>query len=90
MNTTEKLLAEYNRIRGLTYGDIGYTYFADVTGDGQNIRKVYAIINKGGGVCVSGLHAADARLRCNRIRAAIAEHKAEQAALVGYLPPVAK
>jgi hypothetical protein len=79
MNTTEKLLAEYNRIRGLTYGDIGYTYFADVTGDGRNIRKVYAIINKGGGVNVSDLHNANPKIRCSRIRAAITNHASAKA-----------
>lgn len=72
MNTTEKLLAEYNRIRGLTYGDIGYTYFADIIGDGRNIRKVWVIVNEGGGVTLSRLHDSNARRRCTKIRAAIA------------------
>jgi hypothetical protein len=90
MNTTEKLLEQYNQIRGLSYSDIGYTYFADIAGDGRNIRKVYVVVNKGGGVAVSGLHASNSKVRCARIRAAIAEHKTEQAALACYSPPNAQ
>jgi hypothetical protein len=72
MNTTEKLLAEYNQIRGLTYGDIGYTYFADVVGDGRRIRRVYVIRNQNGGIAVSSLHNYSPIRRCNKIRTAIA------------------
>jgi len=72
MNTTEKLLAEYNQIRGLAYGDIGYVYFADVVGDGRRIRKVYVIRNQNGGVGLSSLHDSNPKRRSDKIRAAIA------------------
>lgn len=38
--TTEKLLTQLNIKRGLEYRDIGYSYFADIRGDGRNIRSV--------------------------------------------------
>lgn len=73
--TTEKLLNELNAARGLKYPDIGYSFFADVKGDGTNRRRVYTIINTGGGVTFSELNAATARQRCDKIRAAITNQK---------------
>lgn len=71
MNTTEKLLKELNAARGLKYPDIGYSYFADIKGDGRNIRSIYIIINENGGVCYSSLNGKTPRERCNKIRRAI-------------------
>lgn len=68
---TDKLLDELNALRGLQYPDIGFSYFADITGDGTNRRRVYEIINKSGGVRFSELNAATPRKRCDKIRAAI-------------------
>lgn len=73
--TTEKLLNELNAARGLKYPAIGYTFFADVTGDGTNRRRVYTIINARGGVTFSDLNAATPRKRCDKIRAAIKTEK---------------
>ncbi|UUV43176.1 hypothetical protein RCCWILLIS_4 [Rhodobacter phage RcCWillis] len=68
---TERLLAELNAARGKAYPEIGYSYFADVTGNGIPRRRVYTIINGNGGVTFSDLNGATARERCNRIRAAL-------------------
>lgn len=70
-STTERLLADLNRIRGKSYPDIGYSYFADVKGDGTHNPRVYSIVNADGGVTFSDLNAATARQRCDKIRAAI-------------------
>lgn len=72
MSTTKRLLAELNAARGLAYPDVGYTYFAGVTGAGGKYRpSVYTIINAGGGVTYSDLNDVSARKRCDKIRAAI-------------------
>jgi len=69
MTTTEKLLNDLNHTKGLKYPDIGYSYYADIKGDGQNNRKVYTIINENGGVTRScTLNAKSARKRCDNIR----------------------
>lgn len=68
---TEKLLSQLNAARGLKYPDIGYSYFADVTGDGRKHRSIYTIINAGGGVTYSDMNASNSRGRCDNVRAAI-------------------
>ena len=70
-STTERLLEELNAAKGLSYPQVGYSYFADVKGDGRNIRSVYTIVNAQGGVTYSNFNAATPRQRCNKIRAAI-------------------
>lgn len=72
MTRTEKLLDELNALKGLKYPAIGYTYFADIKGDGRNIKSAWVIINDGGGVTRSDLNAATPHKRCDKIRAAIA------------------
>jgi hypothetical protein len=74
-STTESLLGELNASKGLVYPQIGYSFFADVKGDGRNIRSVYTVINEGGGVTYSEFNAATPRERCNKIRAAISAVK---------------
>lgn len=74
MTTTEKLLIELNAARGVAYPDPGYTYFADVRGDGRNIKSVWTILASGG-VTRSDLNAATPRQRCDKIRDAIAKEK---------------
>lgn len=69
--TTEKLLDRLNELRGLSYPQIGYLYFADIKGDGRNIKKVYVITNEGGGVRLSSLNGRTDRDRCNRLRVEI-------------------
>ena len=71
-STTERLLEELNAAKGLSYPQVGYSYFADVKGDGRNIRSVYTIVNAQGGVSYSPYNAATPRQRCANIRAAIA------------------
>ena len=73
MNVTKKLLKELNEARGLKYPDIGYLYWADVVGSGIHSPRVYYIINSDGGVTLSEYNAANAKKRCAKIRAAIAE-----------------
>jgi len=71
MNTTERLLQELNEVRGLTYPMKGYSYFADVVGNGIAMPRVYIIVNANGGVTYSGLNKGTSRKRCDAIRLAI-------------------
>lgn len=48
--TIDKLCEAVNALNSLSYPMKGYMYFADIRGDGRNIRRVYAITNDGGGV----------------------------------------
>lgn len=76
MTTTDKLLAELNALRGVKYPEIGYCYFADVSGNGDNRKSVYQVIGEHGGVSSAWeLNDRNARKRCDKIRAAIAKEK---------------
>ena len=47
----DNLCDEINRLNGnATYPQMGYLYYADIRGDGCNVRKVYVITNVNGGV----------------------------------------
>lgn len=46
----DRLCEQINEARRVTYPMRGYTYFADIKGDGQRNRKVYIITNDQGGV----------------------------------------
>jgi hypothetical protein len=48
--TIDKLCEELNKARRVQYPQRGYTYFADIKGDGRNIRRVYVITGDAGGV----------------------------------------
>lgn len=74
--TTERLLDELNKINGLEYPAIRFSYFADIKGDGRNIKSIYTIINAGGGVRYSTLNAETPHKRCAKIRAEIDIRKA--------------
>jgi len=50
MSTIVKLCHAINTARGLEYPAVGYLYFADVKGDGRNIRRVWVVTNANGGV----------------------------------------
>ena len=69
---TTRLLDQLNKVRGLTYPSIGYVYYADIKGDGQNHYAVWEVATKGGGVRRSHLNG-HPRARCNAIRKAIKE-----------------
>lgn len=71
MTTTDKLLGQLNGLKGLTYPDVGYSYFADVKGDGTNNKSIYTIVNENGGVAYSEMNALTSRARCEKIRAKI-------------------
>ena len=74
MTVTEKLLSELNKKKGLSYPQVGYSYYADIKGDGLNNKRVYAIIGEFGGVRFdTNLNSATAKGRCDNIRQAIAE-----------------
>jgi len=74
-NMTQRLLAELNLARGLAYRDQGYSYWADVKGDGTYSPRIWTITNANGGVTLSDLNSASAVMRCNKIRAAIKQAK---------------
>lgn len=46
--TTARLLRELNAKRGFNYPDVGYSYFADVKGNGIHNPQIYTIINPKG------------------------------------------
>lgn len=67
---TDTLLDYLNEKNGKVYPQIGYVYFADIKGDGRNIKSVYRIINEGGGVqYATDLNGPTAAKRCAAIRA---------------------
>lgn len=70
---TESLVAQLNAARGLKYSDVGYTYWADVTGSGVSSPRLWRVINPQGAVTYSTLNAPSARQRCAKLRQAIKE-----------------
>jgi hypothetical protein len=50
MSTIVKLCHSINTARGLEYPAVGYLYFADVKGDGRNIRRVWVVTSTSGSV----------------------------------------
>lgn len=76
-----KALAELNAINGKTYSApnakaIGYVYWADIKGDGRNIRRVWIIVNEFGGVSRSDLNGGTMRKTLANIEQAIASARA--------------
>ena len=55
-STIDKLCEALNAARRVKYPMPGYTFFADVKGDGRRKRLVYIVTNKNGGVtaCYNG------------------------------------
>ena len=49
--TISKLCEAINAARRVEYQQRGYLMFSDIRGDGQNHKRVYAVINDAGGVC---------------------------------------
>lgn len=47
----DKLCEAINKARGVTYPQKGFLMFSDIRGDGMRRRRVYAVMNDGGGVC---------------------------------------
>jgi hypothetical protein len=76
---TQALLAKLNKVRGLRYPAVGYQYWADIKGDGQERYVIWMIINADGGVSRSVLNCRSARARCAAIRAEIKELQEELA-----------
>lgn len=52
----DKLCEAINKANRVTYPQKGYTYFADIKGDGQRKRRVYIVSGDNGGVtaCYNG------------------------------------
>lgn len=68
---TETLLNELNALEGRSYPDIGYSYYADIKGDGTRQRRVYDIMNANGAVRLSRLNGETHKETLQKIRAAI-------------------
>lgn len=64
-------LEKLNSSKGLVYPNIGYSYYADIKGDGRNIRSVYTITNADGGVTRSFMNGATKRKTLDLINAKI-------------------
>jgi hypothetical protein len=80
--TTQRLLKKLNEAKGLSPGQVGYTYFADIKGDGVFSPRVYEVTSPGGAVslCHSLNAGGNARKRCAAIVEAIkAAKKAKKA-----------
>ena len=71
MTTSQVLLDQYNQLRNLKYPDVGYSYYADIKGDGRDIKVIYTIISELGGVVRSDMNDISPRKRCENIRKAI-------------------
>lgn len=79
---TQRLLKKLNKTKGLSAGEVGYVYFADIRGDGVFRPKVYEVTSTDGAICLChSLNAGgNARKRCAAIRAEIkAAKKAKKA-----------
>ena len=63
-------LARLNAARNLTYPDVGYSYYADIKGDGVYRPRVYTVTNARGGVTHSSMNGATKRKTLERINAA--------------------
>ena len=68
MTKTERLFNQINSIRGLSYPNKGYMFYADVTGDGSNRKGCYTISNDDGGVTPNKYSGVSSRVRCARLR----------------------
>ena len=68
---TEKLLHLVNVAKGVKVTDIGYSYWADVKGNGIYSPSIWTIVNAIGGVTYSDLNRLSSLKRCNRLRAEI-------------------
>jgi len=68
-------LRELNALRGFSMHSIGFSYYADIKGNGQNMRRIYTIINSGGGVTNSGLTGKTMRETLQNIRDVIETEK---------------
>jgi len=68
----DKAVKKLNAARGLSYPSIGYLMFADITGNGDNRRKLYVIVNSAGGVDVSSLRGRTNRETLANIEGALA------------------
>lgn len=66
-------LCTLNAKHGKSYPDIGYSYYADIKGDGRNMRQVYTIISEGGGVTRSHMNGATMRKTLTLIEAEISK-----------------
>lgn len=66
-------LEKLNEVKGLKYRDVGYAYYADIKGDGQNNRRIWKIINEGGGVTRSDLNRSTMRETLQAIQQATIE-----------------
>lgn len=64
-------LKTLNEKRGFAYPEVGYCYYADIKGDGRNMKSVYSIINASGGVTRSHLNGYTMRETLGNIERAI-------------------
>lgn len=64
-------LKTLNEKRGFAYPNVGYCYYADIKGDGRNIKSLYTIIRNGVGVTRSHLNGYTMRETLSNINRAI-------------------
>lgn len=66
-------LTTLNAKRGLASGQVGYAYYADIKGDGRNVRRVWTVISANGGVTYSHMNGATQRKTLEKINKSIEE-----------------
>jgi hypothetical protein len=66
----DKLCKEINKARGVVYPQVGHLRFSDIRGDGRYRRRVYIIINDGGGV--AAVHNGSYRQTAKNLREVLA------------------
>lgn len=67
-------LAKLNTAKGFDSSTIGYSYYADIKGDGRNHRQVWTRINDGGGVTRSHMNSYTMRKTLRNIEEEIKKH----------------
>ena len=70
-------LKTLNEKRGFAYPEVGYCYYADIKGNGRNIKSLYTIINANGGVTRSHLNGYTMRETLGNIERAIETARAQ-------------
>lgn len=66
-------LKELNAQKKVKYPEIGYSYYADIKGDGRNIRSVWSIVGVHGGVTRSHMNGPTKRATLVKVQRAMLE-----------------
>ena len=81
---TDLALGALNEARGLKYPDIGYLYYANVTGDGRSpaYRSIWCIVNAEGGIVRSHFNTTSSKAALALIAFSLTLTKSEAFAVI--------